>query len=68
MPTTCEILDCTNDAAPGTTNGIHLCERCTREGSSVGSWWCVRFGGRWHGVRGIRYTAEQAAVFPGLHG
>ena len=63
----CEILDCGRTSPRQTMNGIRMCERCRVNFESVGLG-AVRFGGRWHGVRGARYTPEQTAIFPGLIG
>jgi len=62
--TECEIRDC-GKAAYHTVNGVACCNRCARDFESVGMG-AVRFDGRWHGVKGARYTAEQCALFPGV--
>jgi hypothetical protein len=61
----CEITNCGNEAV-ARASGVHVCERCCREYSSVGWYIAVRFGGCWNGVRGVLYTPEQVDAFPGL--
>lgn len=60
----CEFEACLNRAT-SRISGIHVCERCRQDYSSVG-FGVVFFGGRHHGVRGATYTAEQIAAHPGL--
>ena len=62
--TTCEIIDC-GEHASAMTHGVRVCERCRQKFASVG-FGAVYFAGRWHGVIGATYTAEQAAAYPGL--
>jgi hypothetical protein len=60
----CEMVGCGRSAS-ATENGIAVCEPCGQGFVSVG-FGAVERGGRWYGVRGALYTAEQAAAFPGL--
>jgi len=60
----CEIEGC-GRAAVGTVNGIGVCERCRIAFESAGMG-AVRFGGRYHGVIGARYSAEQIALCSGV--
>ena len=61
---TCEIDGCGNGAS-ATMNGVSVCERCRVEFTSCGMG-AVYFGGRWHGVIGATYNAEQRAAHAGL--
>ena len=66
MAMTCEIRDC-GRAATSRENGIRVCDACARGFVSVGCG-AVRFGGRWHGVIGARYSDEQVRACPGILG